>query len=96
MKLLQHLKVDDSLQEKDHKKHGVKLCKCHIPFEEVVKEAQRHREEGKSLARELSGTVKEFLGTCRMMNNHSILYEDVLYHPKDVVEMINKGTINCS
>ncbi|XP_052016313.1 60S ribosomal protein L12-like [Apodemus sylvaticus] len=47
----------------------------------------RHR----SLARELSGTIKEILGTAQ-----SVGYNVDGYHPHDIIDDINTGAMECS
>ena len=53
-------------------------------MDEVLGIARIMRE--RSMARELSGTVKEILGTC-----HSVGCTIDGEHPHDVIENINKG-----
>eukprot|EP01102_Stenamoeba_stenopodia_P007948 TRINITY_DN2245_c0_g1_i1.p1 TRINITY_DN2245_c0_g1~~TRINITY_DN2245_c0_g1_i1.p1 ORF type:complete len:199 (-),score=27.54 TRINITY_DN2245_c0_g1_i1:99-695(-) len=55
MKLLPFVVPDSHIEA--HEQHGVGRCECHIPLTAVINAAKSHRQEGKSLAKELSGTV---------------------------------------
>mmetsp|Transcript_52694 Transcript_52694/g.73072 ORF Transcript_52694/g.73072 Transcript_52694/m.73072 type:complete len:168 (-) Transcript_52694:74-577(-) len=50
---------------RDRKKVKIESHEGDIPIEEIVEIARTMREAGKSQARELSGTVKEILGTAK-------------------------------
>uniref|UniRef100_A0A674JGJ8 Large ribosomal subunit protein uL11 n=2 Tax=Emydidae TaxID=8476 RepID=A0A674JGJ8_9SAUR len=59
-----------------------------VSFDEIVNIARQMRH--RSLARELSGTIKEILGTAQ-----SVGCNIDGRHPHDVIDDINSGTIEC-
>nr|XP_008542453.1 PREDICTED: 60S ribosomal protein L12 [Equus przewalskii] len=69
-------------------KHG-----GNITFDEIVniaRQMQHLRESNQSLARELSGTIKEILGTAQ-----SVGCNVDGRHPHDVIDDINNGAVEC-
>lgn len=71
---------------RDRKKEKNRAHTGNIPFDEIVKIARTMRY--KSLAKELSGTVKEILGTAQ-----SVGCTVDGKPPHDVIEAINDGDI---
>nr|XP_048716747.1 60S ribosomal protein L12-like [Caretta caretta] len=59
-----------------------------VSFDEIVNIA--HQMRHRSLARELSGTIKEILGTAQ-----SVGCNTDGRHPHDVIDDINNGTVEC-
>ncbi|KAB0343445.1 hypothetical protein FD754_020371, partial [Muntiacus muntjak] len=59
-----------------------------ITFDDIVNIARQMRHQ--SLARELSGTIKEILGTA-----HSVGCNVDGRHPHDVIDDINSGAVEC-
>ncbi|KAB0372012.1 hypothetical protein FD755_015804, partial [Muntiacus reevesi] len=59
-----------------------------ITFDDIVNIARQMRHQ--SLARELSGTIKEILGTA-----HSVGCNVDGHHPHDVIDDINSGAVEC-
>ncbi|KAG8908020.1 60S ribosomal protein L12 [Tulasnella sp. 403] len=70
----------DRKKEKNVKHNG------NIPLEEIYQIARTMK--SKSLARDLSGTVKEILGTCR-----SVACRVEGQAPQDIIDQINAGDI---
>ncbi|XP_044776518.1 60S ribosomal protein L12-like [Neomonachus schauinslandi] len=64
-------------------KHG-----GNIIFDEIVNIARQMRH--RSLARQLSGTIKEILGTVQ-----SVGCNVDGHHPHDIIDDINSGTVEC-
>ncbi|XP_006899588.1 PREDICTED: 60S ribosomal protein L12-like [Elephantulus edwardii] len=73
---------------RDRKKQKNIKHSGNITFDEIVGIAwqMRHR----SLARELSGTIKEILGTAQ-----SVGFNVDGRHPHDIIEDINSGAVEC-
>ncbi|OXB66491.1 hypothetical protein ASZ78_011606 [Callipepla squamata] len=59
-----------------------------VSFDEIVNIARQMRH--RSLARELSGTIKEILGTAQ-----SVGCSIDGRHPHDIIDDINSGAIEC-
>ena len=59
-----------------------------ITFDEIVNTAQQMQHQ--SLARELSGTIKEILGTAQ-----SVGCNVDGRHPHDIIDGINSGAVEC-
>ncbi|KAJ1963502.1 hypothetical protein IWQ62_003193 [Dispira parvispora] len=72
----------DRKKEKNIKHSG------NIPLDEIIDIARTMREADKSMARELSGTVKEILGTC-----FSVGCTVDGQNPKDVTDQITEGEV---
>ncbi|XP_074046316.1 large ribosomal subunit protein uL11-like [Macrotis lagotis] len=72
----------------DRKQKNIKHS-GNITFDEIVNIARQMRHQ--SLARELSGTIKEILGTAQ-----SVGCNIDVRHPHDVIDDINSGAVECS
>ncbi|CAO2638076.1 60S ribosomal protein L12 [Lemmus lemmus] len=59
-----------------------------ITFNEIINIARQMRH--RSLARELSGTIKEFLGTVQ-----SVSCNVDRHHPHDIIDDIHSGAVEC-
>ncbi|XP_036191467.1 60S ribosomal protein L12-like [Myotis myotis] len=81
--LIRALKEPRQKEAKTNIKHS-----GNITFDEIVSIARQMRH--RSLARELSGTIKEILGTaqCVGCNVDS-------HHPQDIIDDINSGAVEC-
>ena len=64
------------------------LSSGNTTFDEIIYTAQQTRPQ--SLARELSGTIKEILGTAPSVGCNDGC------HPYDIIDDINSGTMECS
>ena len=72
---------------RDRKKQNIKHS-GNITFDEIVNIARQMRH--RSLARELSGTTKEILGTAQ-----SVGCNVDGRHPHDIIDDINSGAVEC-
>ena len=72
---------------RDRKKQNIKHS-GNITFDEIVNIARQMRH--RSLARELSGTIKEILGTAQ-----SVGCNVDGHHPHDIIDDINSGAVEC-
>nr|XP_001491120.1 60S ribosomal protein L12 [Equus caballus] len=78
---------------RDRKKQKNIKHSGNITFDEIVniaRQMQHLRESNQSLARELSGTIKEILGTAQ-----SVGCNVDGRHPHDVIDDINNGAVEC-
>ena len=68
---------------RNRKKQKIIKHSGNITFDEIINTARQMWHQ--SLARELSGTIKEILGTT----------QSVGHHPHDIIDDINSGTVEC-
>ncbi|KAJ1066755.1 hypothetical protein K5549_006307 [Capra hircus] len=78
----------DKPRLRDRKKQKNIKHSGNITFDEIVNIAQQMRH--RSLARELSGTIKEILGTAQ-----SVGCNVDGHHPHDIIDDINSGAVEC-
>ena len=75
-------------QPKDRKKQKNIKHSGNITFDEIVNTAQQMRHQ--SLVRELSGTIKEILGTSQSVGCNADGRD-----PHDIIDDINSGAVEC-
>ncbi|XP_030879950.1 60S ribosomal protein L12-like isoform X2 [Leptonychotes weddellii] len=82
--------IIEALKEppRDRKKQKNMKHSGNITFDEIVNIARQMRQ--RSLARELSGTIKEILGTAQ-----SVGCSVDGHHPHDIIDDINSGGVEC-